>query len=220
MPFLLATFALFHRDGGPRAAVAMAIAGAAFLVPFVSPGPDDAHTAKLLAFLVLAPAAGVGVARMGEIFALGNPSPRARPLFTAAVLVVLCVFGVHEMRTLRREGPDLSAAIAFLKEDAGGRTVLVESDSGSPEYVYRYFLEAATPPARVVPIAGADAIERREALRSARPDFVVLDEHHSDRSFGAATREYLGQGFSVAATYRMLLASGPRSVQVLRRAAR
>lgn len=220
MPLLLATFALFHRDGRGRAAAAMAVAGAAFLVPFVSPGPEDAHTATLLSFVVLAPAAGVGVAQMGEVFAAGNPSPRARPLFTAAVLLVVWVFGVHEMRTLRREEPDLSPAVAFLRGDgAGGRTVLVESDSGSPEWVYRYYLEAATPPARVVPIARADAAGRREALRSARPDYVVLDEHHSDRTFGAALREYLGHGFAVAATYRMPLPSGQRNVQVLRREA-
>ena len=217
MPFLLATFALFHRDGRGRAAAAMAVAGAAFLAPLVSPGAEDAQTAKLLAFLVLAPAAGVGVAQMSEIFASGNPSPLARPLFTAAVLAVVWVFGVHEMRTLRRAGPDLSPAVAFLRGDGGGRTVLVDSDFGSPEYVYRYYLESARPPMRVVPIAGADATRRREALRQARPDYVVLDEHHSDRSFGAASREYLGQGFAVAATYRMALASGPRSVQVLRR---
>ncbi|HEU4383771.1 MAG TPA: hypothetical protein VFR85_09745 [Anaeromyxobacteraceae bacterium] len=217
MPFLLATFALFHRDGRARAAVAMAVAGAAFLVPFASRAAEDAQTAKLLAFAVLAPAAGVGVAHMSEIFASGNPSRRARPLFTAAVLVVVWVFGVHEMRTLRREGPDLSPAVAFLRGDGGGRTVLVDSDSGSPEYVYRYYLEAARPPMRVVPISRADAGQRREAVRRARPDYVVLDEHHSDRSFGAASREYLGQGFAVAATYQMALASGPRSVQVLRR---
>jgi hypothetical protein len=220
MPFLLATFALFHRDGGRRAAAAMAIAGAAFLVPFLSPAAEDAQTAKLLAFVALAPAAGVGVARMSEIFAMGNPSTRARPLFAGAVLVVVAVFGVHEMRTLRRERPDLSAAVSFLREDgAAGRTVLVESDSGSPEYVYRYYLAAASPPARIVPVAAADPARRRDALRATRPDFVVLDEHHSERSFRAASREYLGQGFTIAATYRMPLASGPRTVQILRRAA-
>jgi hypothetical protein len=220
MPLLLATFAVFHRDGGWRAAATIAVACAAFLVPYVSPTVEDARTARLLAFVLLAPAAGVGVAQMSDIFAHGNPSRRARPLFTAAVLLVIAVFGVHEMRRIRREGPDLSPAVAFLRGDgAGGRTVLVESDFGSPEYVYRYYLEAATPPARVVPIARAGSGERLAALATARPDYVVLDEHHS-ASFGAASREWVNAGFSVAATYRLSLASGERSLQVLRREAR
>jgi hypothetical protein len=221
MPLLLSAFALFDRESRGAAAAAMAVACAAFLVPLASARMGDEHTARLLACAVLAPAVGVGVDRMARIFASGNPSPRARPLFTAAVLAVIAAFGVHETRALRRDGPDLSAAIAFLRADgAGGRTLLVESDYGSPELVYRYYLEAASPPARVVPLARADASERSAALRSARPDYVVLDEHHSDRSFGTASREYLAQGFSLAASYRMPLGSGARSVHVLRREAR
>ena len=215
MPLLLAAFALFHRDGGPRAAGAVAVAAAAFLVPLVSPRVEDAHTARLLALVILAPAAGVGVAQMADVFSAGNPSPRARPAFAAAALAVIGAFGVHEIRTLRRDAPDLLPAVAFLRDaGAGGRTVLVESDYGSPEWVYRYYLETATPPAHVVPVARADAEERREAVRSVRPDWVVLDELHSDRSFGAASQEYLAQGFTVAASWRMPLG---KSVQVLRR---
>jgi hypothetical protein len=217
MPLLLATFALFHRDGGWRAAAALIVASATFAVPYLSPTVEDARTARLLAFVVLAPAAGVGVAHMSDIFAHQNPSRRARPLFTGAVMIVIAVFGVHEMRTLRRAGPDLSPAVAFLRGDgAGGRTVLVESDFGSPEYVYRYYLEAGTPPARVVPIAHAGATERLAALASTRPDYVVLDEHHS-ASFGDASREWVKAGFSVAATYRISLGSADGSVQILRR---
>ena len=195
----------------------MIVACAAFVVPYVSPTVEDARTARLFAFVVLAPAAGVGVAHMSDIFAHQNPSRRARPLFTAAVLVVIAVFGVHEMRMIRQERPDLSPAVAFLRGDgAGGRTVLVESDFGSPEYVYRYYLEAATPPARVVPIARAGATERLAALASTPPDYVVLDEHHS-ASFGDASREWAKAGFSVAATYRISLGSGDGSLQILRR---
>jgi hypothetical protein len=220
MPYLLATFALFHRDGRGGAAVAMALASAAFLVAAVSPKADELHTAALLSLVVLAPAAGVGVAQMSELFSSGNPSPWAPSFFTAAVLAIVWAFGVQEMRALRREEPDLSAASAFLRgRGSAPLTVLVDSDYGSPEYVYRYLLEEAKPPVRVVSIARAGEEERHEALVSARPDYVVLDQHHSDRSFAAASREYLAQGFSVAATFPLGLSSGPEMVQVLRRVA-
>jgi hypothetical protein len=46
---------------------------------------------------------------------------------------------------------------------------------------------------------------------------VVLDELHSDRSFAAAMRDYLREGFTVAATFRVAAPPGARTVQVLRR---
>ncbi len=188
-------------------------------MPFASPALEDANTARLLALVVLAPAAGVGVAQMADVFAAGNPARAARPAFTAAVLIVVGVFGVHEARTLRRETPDLSPAAAFLATDgAAGRTLLVDSDFGSPELVYRYYLASGAAPARVVPVVRADAAERSEALRALRPDYVVLDGHHSDRSFAAASREYLGQGFTIGASYDLPLAEGARTLEVLRRA--
>jgi hypothetical protein len=73
--------------------------------------------------VVLAPAAGLGVDRMARMFSSDNPSPRARPLFTAAVLVVLWVFGVHEVRTLRRHGwggppPQAASAVRTARGEA------------------------------------------------------------------------------------------------------
>jgi hypothetical protein len=50
-----------------------------------------------------------------------------------------------------------------------------------------------------------------------RPDFVVLDDLHSDRSFQRARREYLAQGFSVASAWQTTLASGIWNLTVLER---
>lgn len=214
MPVLLASFALFHRDGGARAAAALAVAAPAALVPVLGASLDDTRTAQLLAFVVLTPAAAVGVARMAELFAAGNPSPRARPLYLAAILAVAGVHGVHVVRGLRRDGPDLAPAVAFLRSaGSGAQTLLVESDFGGPERVYRY-LEAA---ARVVPLARASGPERRAALRAATPEWVVLDAYHADRSFDVAEREYLAQGFAVAARWDVAVGAGARRLEVLRR---
>lgn len=110
MPLLLATFAVFHRDGGARAGATIALAAPALLVALLGGGVEEVRTGTLFAFAVLAPAAAVGVAQLGETFARGNPSRLARPFFAAAVLVVAGVYGVHQARLLRRE-PVLAAAV-------------------------------------------------------------------------------------------------------------
>jgi hypothetical protein len=218
MPLLLAAFAVFHRAAGARAAGALVLAAPALLVPLLGPRLDDVRTAQLLAVVILAPAAGLGVERMAETFATGNPWRAARPIFAGAVLVVAAVHGVDQARTLRRDGPDLSPAVAFLRAAGpGGRTLLVESDHGSPERVYRYQLGTAT---RVVAVARADVAERREALRATRPDWIVLDAHHADRSFGAAEQDYLASGFAVAARWDVPVGAGTAQLEVLQREAR
>jgi hypothetical protein len=134
------------------------------------------------------------------------------------VLLVLAAFGIREAKQLRRAQPDFTAAVAFLRDAASDRkTVLVDSDYGSPEYVYRYFLDGAGPQSRIAAITRATEKERREALRSVHPDYVVLDDLHSDRSFQRARREYLAQGFSVASSWQTALASGIWNLTVLER---
>jgi hypothetical protein len=100
MPLLLSTFAVFHRDGRERAAASVAVAAAVALAPLLSARPEDLRTAQLLAFVILGPASAVGVARLSETFAAGNPSRLARPFFAAATLLVAGVHGVHLLRTL------------------------------------------------------------------------------------------------------------------------
>jgi hypothetical protein len=218
MPYLLATIGLFHREGGRRALATMAVASGALLVPAFSWNPDQLDTAVLVSIVLLAPAAALGVAHMADLFSAGNPMRAAQPLFAALVLLVLAAFGIREAKQLRREQPDLSAAVAYLRgAGPAEKTVLVDSDYGSPEYVYRYFLDGAAPLSRIAAITRASEKERREALRSVRPDYVVLDDLHSDRSFQRARREYLAQGFSVASSWQAALASGIWNLTVLER---
>jgi len=218
MPYLLATFGLFHRRGGRSALVMMVLAACAFLVPLWSARAEDQGTAALVALAVLAPAAALGVERMGEIFSSNNTMALVRPFFTAAVLVVVAAFGLQEAKGLRREQPDLSGAVRFLLgRGPPGMTVAVESDYGAPEYLYRYHLEGGSPPARVVPVARATDGERRALLASLRPDYAVLDEHHSDRSFARASGQYLAAGYAIAASWPLALPAGVKTLRVLAR---
>lgn len=220
MPYLLAIFGMFHREGGTKAFFMILLSSPAFLVSAIAPDLHAAHLAVLLATTLLAPAASLGVDHMGNLFSSHNPMAQVKSLFTVAVLIVLWVFGLQQIKELNRFSPDLSSAVNFLRTHAiGGKTVVIESDYGSPEYVYRYFLESGDRPARVLSVVRATEQERKRCIADTRPDYVVLDDYHSDRSFNIASLDYLSQGFTVAKTYQMSLSSGIKTLKIFQKGA-
>ncbi len=220
MSFLLAVISIFHKDGGKKTFYLLVLAAPAFLIHLISTSVSYMHTAALLSLVILAPAAALGVVQLAELFSSHNDMRLAKPFFVTAVLVILCVFGIQQIKGLDKERPDLSSAVAFLKgQGSACSTLLVDYDYGSPEFVYRYYLGANSPPVRVVPIRGGDDTERWDAVADQRPDYVVVDSFHSVRSFDQAYNEYLAQGFKVAATYNMSLASGVNNITVFQKGA-
>ena len=215
MPYLLAIFGMFHREGGKKAFFMILLSSPAFLVGIVASDLHTAHLGVLLATILLAPAASLGVDHMGNLFSSHNPMVQVKSIFTVAVLIVLWVFGLQQIKELNRFSPDLSSAVSFLRtHNVAGKTVLIESDYGSPEYVYRYFLESGDRPAQVLSVVRPTEHERKRCIIDARPDYVVLDDYHSDRSFTLASLDYLSQGFTVAKTYQMSLSSGIKTVKI------
>jgi hypothetical protein len=220
MPYLLAFFGIFHHHGGKKAFFMMLLSSSVFLVMLITPDLNTAHLAVLLATILLAPAASLGVDHMGNLFSSHNPMAQVKPLFTAAVLVVVWVFGLQQIKELNRYNPDLSSAVNFLRShDIGDRTVLIESDYGSPEYVYRYFLESGNRPARVLSLVRATEQERIQYVDEIQPDYVVLDDYHSDRSFNLASLDYISRGFRLAKTYQMSLSSGSKTIKIFQKGA-
>ncbi|HYQ48398.1 MAG TPA: hypothetical protein VEP69_04970 [Thermodesulfovibrionales bacterium] len=215
MPYLLAIFGIFHREGGKKAFFAMLLSLPAFLVNFIDPDLNATHLAVLLATIFMAPAAALGIDHMGDIFSSHNPMASVKSLFIFAVLLVLWVFGLQQIKELNRNNPDLTDAVGFLRaRNLDGVTILVDSDYGSPEYFYRYFLESGSRPPQVLPVVRATGEERKQVVAATRPEYVVLDDYHSDRSFTLASLDYLSQGFTVAKTYQMSLSSGIRTVKI------
>lgn len=215
MPYLLAIFGIFHREGGKRAFFVMLLSFPVFLVNFMSSDLNATHLAVLLATIFMAPAAALGVDHMGDLFSSHNPMARIKPLFMFAVLLVLWVFGLQQIKELNRNNLDLTDAVSFLRaRKLAGVTILIDSDYGSPEYVYRYFLESGSPPPQVLPVVRATGEERKRVVAETKPGYVVLDDYHSDRSFTLASLDYLSQGFTVAKTYQMSLSSGIKTVKI------
>jgi hypothetical protein len=220
MPYLLATFGMFHGKGGKNSFLLMVLASPAFFIPLMSSTAGDIHTAVFISLVFLAPAAALGVAHMGELFSYNNAMSLVKPFFVTAILTIIWVFGIQQIKELKRERPDLSSAVGFLRQKGTARsTVLVDSDYGSPEYVYRYYLETKTTPARVIPLARGGEKERKDMVIYTHPDYVVVDDHHSDRSFDRACSDYEAQGFRLAAAYRMSPVSGVKNIRIFQKGA-
>jgi len=220
LPYLLATFGLFHNEKGRNAFFLMLLSAPAFLVPFVSFDISSIHSVVFFSLVFLAPAAALGVDHMGDLFSSYNMMSFVKQLFVSAVLVVILVFGFQQIKKLKRDYPDLSPAVTFFQgKGVPGFTVLVDSDYGSPEYVYRYVLEAENPSVRVIPIVRGDEREREEILTKMDPDYVVMDDYHSDRSYNRASLEYLLKGFTVVKTYQMTLSSGIKNIKIFQKGA-
>ena len=220
MPYLLATFGIFNEKGGKNSFFLMVLASPAFLIPFLSLKAGDIHTAVFISLVFLAPAAALGVVHMGELFSYNNEMSLVKPFFMTAILTIIWVFGIQQIKELRWERPDLSAAVSFLHQRGDAcSTILVDSDYGSPEYVYRYYLEKNTPPARVIQITRGDGKARVDMVKTMRPDYIVIDDYHSIRSFNRACSDYQAQGFILAATYQMSLSSGAKNIRIFKKGA-
>ncbi len=220
LPYLLATFGIFNKEGGEKAFYLMLLSFPVFLASIMSYDISSIHSAVFFSLIFLAPAAAMGIEHMGDLFSSNNPASFVKPLFVGAILVVILIFGLQQIKKVRKDYPDLSPAVTFfLEKGTSGITVLVDSDYGYPEYVYRYFLESENPASRVVPILRANEKEREAVLAKVDPGFVVLDDYHSDRSFNRASLEYLSRGFGMVKTYQMTHSSGIKNIRIFQKEA-
>lgn len=218
LPYLMATFGMFHKDDGKKASFLMLLSSPAFLIPFISNDIASTHSVVMLFLIFIVPAVAMGVEHMGDLFSSNNRMSFVKPLFITAVLIVIFVFGFQQIKKLQRDCPNLSPAVTFFEENSiPGMIVLADSDFGWPEYLYRYFLESGKQSVRIVPINDKD---RENIVARMLPDYVVVDEYYSNKlSFEQASLEYAAQGFTSIKTYQMTLSSGIKNIRIFQKGA-
>jgi hypothetical protein len=209
---------MFHKGDGKTAFSLMLLSSPAFLIPFISNDPGSTHSVVMLFLIFIVPAVAMGVEHMGDLFSSNNRMSFVKPLFITAVLIVIFVFGFQQIKKLQRDCPNLSPAVTFFEENSiPGMIVLVDSDFGWPEYLYRYFLESGKQSVRIVPINDKD---RENIVARMLPDYVVVDEYYSNKlSFEQASLEYAAQGFTSIKTYQMTLSSGIKNIRIFQKGA-
>ena len=221
LPYLLATFGMFHKGNGKTAFFLMLLSSPAFLIPFISNDIGSTHSVVLLFLIFIIPAVAMGVEHMGDLFSSYNQMSFVKPLFIIAVLVIIFVFGFQQIKKLKQDCPDLSPAVTFFQgNNIPGMTVLVDSGYGEPEYLYRYFLESGQRSVRIVPIVRGNDKERGNILMKVGPDYVVVDEYYSNiLSFEQASLDYVAHGFTIIKNYQMTLSSGLKNIRIFQKGA-
>ena len=202
MSYLLAAMGIFHKDGAKTSFLMLMLASPALIIHFFSSHLGEMNSAAFFSLIFLSPAAARGVEHMGDLFSYDNDIKFVKSFFVAAILAVIWVFGVQQIKELKLEHPDFSNVISFLKKQGKGcSSLLVDSDYGSPELVYEYYFDSKAPSMRIIPVVRENAEKRREIVESQHPDYAVVDSYYNVRSFKQACSDYMADGYDVAATW-------------------
>lgn len=216
MPYLLAIFGMFHKEKGREAIMLTVLSAPIFLLYFLNGTEQSMEKNMIFALVFLTHAAALGVDHMGRLFSSNITESWVKPFFTAAVLVVIWVFGIKQIAWFEQQYADITPVITFLKHKGhDGMTIAIDSADKYQEHVYRYLLENTFPSARVIPIPYDDTRRREEVTSLDNPDFVVCNEYYIGTYFRKVPVYYYEQGFSLANEFRMPFWTGIQNITIL-----
>jgi hypothetical protein len=218
LPYLLAVFGTFSAERRLNAITCIVLSSPIVLLHIITGDGRSVDKNVIFAIVFLIPAMASGVDAMGSIFSTNISSDWVKPFFTTAVLVVVWVFGLHDLRWLERQYPDMSPVIGYFKSTGfNGMTVVIDSVYGEPDYIYRYSLEDMYPAARFISTSHITQQEEEQMLDRVRPDFIMYEEFYGSKSFHNAALKYVGQEYSFVKDFKIPLSWGPQEVQIFRR---
>ena len=146
LAYLLAAFGLFHERFRRQAAGLIVLSMPVIMIHLVTRAEHSVNKNVVFALIFLAPAAALGVDHIVHLFTMREPGAALRRFFTVSILAVVCVYGVHNLRWLERQHPDVAPVIEFFERNGfDGMTVATNGWDG---VLYEYALEARFPRAR------------------------------------------------------------------------
>ena len=218
LPYLLSVFGMFHKEWGKTAILLFVLSTPVILLHLLSGDARSINKNVIFSIVFLTPACALGVDRMGSLFSSNSPTDWTKPFFTVAVLAVIWTFGLHQLRWLEKQFPDMTPVINFFKEKGfNGMTVVIDSIYGEPEYIYRYYLEKTYPKARFLSMSHIDRKEQEELLEKVNPDFLMADEYYGSKFFREAAKRQLEKGYSLMSDFKIPLSWGQQEVQIFER---
>jgi len=212
MPYLLAFFGMFHKRHGKTAIVLIILSTPIILLHLLSGVEQSVNKNVIFAIILLAPACALGVSHMGNLFTTGVSKSWAKYLFMSAVLVVIWVYGINDLKWLERQYPDLNPAVEyFLGNGFSGMTAVVDSDFG--DAVYMFTITPKIHDAQFYAIR--DVLNRME--NGFLPDFVILDGYYGKKTLREIAKSYLPDNYEFARSFQLKMSWGTRDVQIYKR---
>ncbi len=217
LPYLLAVFGTFFKERRLNAIICIALSLPIVLLHVFTGDGRSVDKNVIFALVFLIPAMASGVDNMGSIFSTNIPSAWVKPFFTTAVLIVVWVFGITDLRWLEKQYPDMSPVVDFYRQKGfDGMTVVIDSVYGEPDYIYRYSLENIYPAAQFISTSHITQKEQEEMLDRVRPDFLMFEEFYGAKSFRDAALKHV-KDYVFVRDFAIPLSWGPQEVQIFKR---
>ncbi|MFZ5907861.1 MAG: ArnT family glycosyltransferase [Nitrospirota bacterium] len=212
MPYLLAIFGIFHKERGKIALLLIALSAPIILLHLISGVEQSVNKNVIFAILVLTPASALGVEQMGRLFSSNMASTWVKPFFITVVFAIIWAFGIHELRWLEHQYPDMTPVIDFFEKNGyNGMTVTIDSDFG--DAVYTYSLSSVYSNAVFFSIQDLE----KKLPSGTKPDFIILDEFYGKNYFNEIAKQYIKYNYNLIKVFHLRLSWGIQSVQIFQR---
>jgi hypothetical protein len=178
---LLAAFGLFHGRHRRLAGLLVIMSTPIVLVHLLTRAEASVNKNVVFAIVFLAPAGALGIDHITHLFSMRGDSRPVKAFFTAAVLLVVCAYGINNLRWLEKQHPDVEPVIEYLRSNGfDGMTVATNGWDG---VMYEYALEGDYPDARFDHITwfirGDDSSRRLDG----RVDFIICEDEYYGKQY-------------------------------------
>jgi hypothetical protein len=174
MAYLLAAFGIFHRKHGRTAIVLILLSTPVILAHLISGSEQSVNKNMIYTLVFLVPASALGVDHMARLFSVKSKAPALRTFYTAAVLLIFCVYGQKNLRWLEKQYPDMRPVIGFFEENGfDGMTVAMNIWGNS---IYTYTLGDQYPDARFMHIEELLITDDEGRSSPREADFIVCED--------------------------------------------
>lgn len=213
MQYLLAVFGMFHEEKGRKAIPLIILSLTIILLHLITGAEQSVNKNVIFSFIFLTPAAALGVEQMGDLFSAQSQTRWVNTFFTTAVLVVVWAFGLHEVKWLEKQYPDMSPAIDYFRENGfDGMTVIIGSDYG--DAVYTYTLGSRFKRAKFLPVT---EYEKKGKEFYGTPDYVIIDKFYGKKQFADMAGRYISNTYSLAKDFKIPLSWGVQEIKIFQR---
>ena len=176
LAYLLSVFGFFHEKHGKSAIILFLLSLPIVLVHLLTRAEQSVNKNVLYSLVFLAPAAALGVDRIGNLFSMRSPSKALRHFFTAAVMIVFWTYGIYNLRWLEKQYPDVRPMIEFFdREGFDGMKVIM---NGWDSYIYSYSLGSKYPNAEYIHITEAFKTDDYGNRINGIADFIVCEDNY------------------------------------------
>lgn len=207
MPYLLAIFGTFHREKGKTAILLIALSTPLLILHFLTGAEQSVNKNVIFSIIFLCPAAALGIDHIGELFSMKSPSPWVKYFFSIIMLVMIWVYGIHDLKWLEKQYPDFSPVVEFLKEKGfNGMTVATNGFEG---VIYSYSLDEYFPNAEYIHLYFINKNDDSGRPYSDKVDFIVCDDRFYGKKYPCNKEEYyIENNYTLLKTFPVTLSWG------------